>query len=282
MIGGCSLALVQPAANRLLTVGVSAKGMGTAFGFKQAAPPVASTLAGLSVPLVAVTVGWRWSFVGVAVLAALMTFWVRPVRRTARAAPARSERQAGDRTALLLLTVAFGLGTWSSSTVTTFFVISVVERGTSEVAAGIMLALAGALAVLTRVVAGFIADRVPANHLLGCAALVAVGGVGVWILSVAQSVPVQAAAVCLALVGTWGFNGVLWFALMKAYPGSPGAVTGSVAPGALIGSTLGPITFGLIAQNAGYSIAFQSVSIIALLTAIGFVDGNRRIRRMSG
>jgi hypothetical protein len=85
-------------------------------------------------------------------------------------------------------------------------------------------------------------------------------------------------AVVVALGGIWGFNGVFWFALIKAFPGSPGAITGVVAPGALLGSTIGPILFGLIAENAGYREAFAVFTVVAVATAAGLLLGDRGLK----
>jgi len=279
ILAGGATALVQPGANRLLASGIGSKGLGTAFGIKQSAPPAASTLAGLGVPLIAATAGWRWAFVAAALLAATMAIGLRPVPRSPRPGPtANWASRVADRTTILVLAIAFGLGTSVSSAVTTFFVLSVVDRGTSEVTAGTMLAAAGLLAIVVRIVAGVVSDRRSRNHLRGCALLAALGATGVAALSLADSVLGQAIAVAVALGGIWGFNGVFWFALIKAFPRTPGKITGSVAPGALLGSTIGPLTFGLIAANAGYPVAFRVFTVVALATTVGLLIGNLRLQ----
>ncbi|WP_052667848.1 MFS transporter [Nitriliruptor alkaliphilus] len=57
VVAGLAAALAQPAANRLLINRVRGARLGTAFGFKQSAPPTASMLAGLAVPAISLTVG---------------------------------------------------------------------------------------------------------------------------------------------------------------------------------------------------------------------------------
>lgn len=64
--------LTQPASNTLMSQGVIATRRGTATGIKQAAIPLATVLAGLSVPLLGDLIGWRWSF-GVFAAAAVIT-----------------------------------------------------------------------------------------------------------------------------------------------------------------------------------------------------------------
>ena len=69
MLGATANVLAQPAANRLLVRTVPATRQGIAFGVKQSAPPAASMLAGVSVPVIALTVGWRWAYLVGAALA---------------------------------------------------------------------------------------------------------------------------------------------------------------------------------------------------------------------
>lgn len=52
----------QLSSNLTLARSVPAHRMGLSFGVKQAAIPAATLLAGLAVPAVALTVGWRWAY----------------------------------------------------------------------------------------------------------------------------------------------------------------------------------------------------------------------------
>src|SRR5699024_3351475 len=69
---GCTSALLQPATNLFLIRRVAIAHRGVAFGFKQAAVPSSVFVAGLAVPTIALTVGWRWAFVIVGVIALIM------------------------------------------------------------------------------------------------------------------------------------------------------------------------------------------------------------------
>ncbi len=86
VVGGLANAAGQPAANLLLATEVPVKRQGLAFGAKQAAIPLSTLLAGLAVPLVALTVGWRFAFAGAAVIA-LAAIAVLPVSRREHAGP---------------------------------------------------------------------------------------------------------------------------------------------------------------------------------------------------
>jgi len=71
IIGGVANGMAQPSANLYLAKGVPRNRQGLAFGLKQGAMPMATLIGGASVPLVALTIGWRWAF-GLAVLLPLL------------------------------------------------------------------------------------------------------------------------------------------------------------------------------------------------------------------
>ena len=278
MLSGCTHALVQPAANRLLSNAVQPGRLGRAFGFKQSAPPATSMLAGASVPLLALTFGWRWAFVVAAALAAITSVSARQVTpRTERAKAARSTPEPlGNRRILVLLAAAFGLGSATSSATTTFYVASAVPAGTSPQLAGVMLATASLAALAVRIAAGFVSDRMAGGHLRLCAGLVGVGAIGLVLLAT-DDPTWMAVGVAIALLGVWGFNGVFWFALVRAYPKTPGQLTGAIAPGVLLGSTAGPLLFGVIADSAGYPMMWLLVALLALAAAGGMLASSRHL-----
>ncbi len=90
-------ALGQLASNAALAEHVPAHRQGLSFGVKQAAVPVATLLAGVAVPTVALTAGWRWAFV-VAAGAALAALPAVPrTGRDRRARAASGGRYGGHR-----------------------------------------------------------------------------------------------------------------------------------------------------------------------------------------
>ena len=70
-IAGPAMALVDTAGSRAMSRAVPHHRQGVAFGTKEASPPIASLVAGLTLPLIAVQFGWRPAFVGAAVVATL-------------------------------------------------------------------------------------------------------------------------------------------------------------------------------------------------------------------
>lgn len=277
-VAGVASALGQPAANRLLSNFVPPSQLGTAFGLKQSAPPVAAMLAGVSVPLLGVTVGWRWAFAVAAVLALAVVLLVGPLPparpRPVPTPPSGGGDQLGNRRPLIRLTAAFAFATLSSSTATAFYVDSAVRAGTAVAFAGTILAVASAAAVAVRILAGVVSDRLTTGHLRLCGALVLVGAGGLFLLALGGRAT-MAAGVVIALAGTWGFSGIFWYALVRAHPETPGQVTGIVFPGALVGGTAGPVLFGWAAAHVGYPVAWGVTSLLALVAA-GLMNASLR------
>ncbi|MGB3682885.1 MAG: MFS transporter, partial [Rubrobacteraceae bacterium] len=61
VVGGFANAIAHPATHLSLAREIPPHRQGFSFGIKQAAIPTATLLAGLAVPVVALTVGWRWA-----------------------------------------------------------------------------------------------------------------------------------------------------------------------------------------------------------------------------
>ncbi len=279
VVSGTAAALAQPAANRLLINRVRITRLGTAFGLKQSAPPTASMLAGLSVPVIALTVGWRWAFAVAAIAAVAMAIAVGPTPSSAPAPVARKERQKlqplRDPGTLLLLATGFGLGFASNSAVLAFFVDAATRSGLSSSAAGLVFAASSLAAIIVRVVAGIACDRLTFRPLRLCAALLTTGAVGVALLAAGGPGLVPVGGI-MAIAGTWGFPGVFWFAVLRAYPQTPGRITGAMAP-ASVGGVLGPIGFGVLAANVSDGAAWWATAGVALLAALAMLFGAQRL-----
>lgn len=279
VVAAIGSALGQPAANRMLINRVPAHRLGIAFGFKQSAAPAAGMLAGLSVPIVALTLGWRWAFLFAGIMAVLLLPGVRPVaprvRATRTGGPSVVEK-VRFRT-VLLPALGFTFGNASSSTIAAFYVSAAVDAGSSPQFAGSLLAVSSAAAITTRLVIGFTADRRDGGHLAWCSALQAVGVLGVLLLIVGRP-GTMAVGVVIALSGVWGYNGLFWYSIMRAYPHNPGQVTGLIAPGGFFGGTFGPMIFGLVAESAGYRWAWVLPLVLAATASAAMWAASRQVR----
>jgi MFS family permease len=269
-LGGVSHAFGHPGANRLVVSRVDEDQRGLAFGLKAAAAPAASTLAGISVPLIALTVGWRWAFAASAIAALLLIPVIgrRPVDAQGQAVRAARPRDGDlrNRPLVLFVAISFGLGTAASMTLSVFYVASAVDAGASSQFAALTLAIGGALSIAARLVTGAICDRMRGGHMRLCAAMQLGGLIGVVLVATGSKVP-MAIGIAVGLVGTWGINAIFWYALLRQYRDVPGRITGAVQPGAAIGGVIGPSMFGFIAEHGGYVPAWTVASVVTLVAA---------------
>jgi MFS family permease len=269
----------QPAANLHLTRSVRAERQGLAFGVKQAAIPAAILLAGLAVPAVALTVGWRWAFAGAALLAVLVAALL-PAGARREAVPVRhapaSDPPAIARRPLLVLACGAGLGSAVANTLGTFFVLSAVTSGTGNGAAGLLAVLGGVSSMAMRLGAGRYADRRGRRHLLVVAGLLGAGTAGFLLLATGQTWALAPGAVLAYGLG-WGWAGLLNFAVAKSHPQGAGQATGMVQAGTAAGGMLGPLSFGFLVSVTGYGTGWLADAAAMAVGALILLAGRRAL-----
>lgn len=299
-VAGVANGAAQPATNLFLARRVPVSRQGLAFGVKQAGVPVATLVGGLAVPAVALTVGWRFAFGGAAAFAlALVAFGISLVRhdagmpaggpcegpvtrphalRPAGRAPAAASPRLRQ---LAMLAVAMGLGAGAANALGAFIVSGGVASGWAPGAAG-LVAAAGSLAGLaSRLGSGLLADRRPRQrHFLVVASMLAGGALGDALLATGNSVAFLP-AVLITFAAGWGWPGLFNFAVVQAYQRSPGTATGITQTGTYLGAVLGPLAFGLLAQDAGYPAAWLFAAAASVAAAGAMVVGGRALARAS-
>jgi len=283
VLGGLSNALSHPASNLSLAREVPAGRQGLSFGIKQSAIPAATLLAGLAVPLVATTVGWRWAFVGGAALSLMVALLVRG-GVGGLAPPSGGESRATEATfsALVLLAVGIGLGSAAITPLGAFLVESSVAAGLGAAEAGLLLALGSGLNILVRVVLGRLADEMSGGRLRIVAGMLALGAAGLAILATGTAGWLLVAGVVLAFGAGWGWTGLFNFAVVITNRKAPAAATGVTQMGASAGSALGPLVFGLVVEAASFGVAYLMSAALALAAAGAVVLGRRRVLGGSG
>lgn len=272
VIGGFANAVAHPATHLSLAREIPPGRQGFSFGIKQAAIPTATLLAGLAVPTLALTVGWRWAFAGGALLALFVAFLV-PVG-THRGVPKVKEARAGDvRTGpLVLLAVGIGLGSTAATPLGAFIVESAVAAGVEAGRAGLLLALGSAVGITVRVTFGYLADGMAGGRLRLVAGMLGAGSLGFVMLATRMDSLLVVGTV-LAFGAGWGWPGLFNFAVVKTNPGAPASATGITQTGASGGAALGPLLFGLILQSTGYTTAWIFCGAVALLSATTILIG---------
>lgn len=266
-LGGIALALSGPAGNLALAQAIPSGRQGFAFGLKQAAVPAATLVAGLAVPVIGLSLGWRWAYAVAGVAGGLAYAVVLPRRAGADQRPAaKAGTAAPSPRALALLTLAAVLGSGGGNAMTAFYVESAVSRDVPVGVAGLWLALGSVCAIAGRLLYGGLVDRSGRGGLALVSWLWAMGAVGVALLSFARSPGSLAAATFLAFAFGWGWNGLFHHAVVKRHPEAPAAATGITTTGMFAGGTLGPFGFGALVHAASYTTAWLVVAG-CLLTA---------------
>jgi MFS family permease len=275
-LGAGANAMGQLASNTSLSRHVPVRRQGLSFGVKQAAIPVSTLLAGAAVPLVALTVGWRWAFV-LAALGAAGALWLVPSEtdETKRSNGAGGERATA---ALVVIGLAATLAAGAANALGTFLVDSAVARGIAPGPAGLALTLGSLVCVLARVAGGWQADLLPSRQVGVIAVLLATGAIGLALLAV----PGTAALVVGVVLGFglgWSWPGLMNFAVVRLHAQAPAAATSITQTGVYAGGCIGPLALGALAAAAGYPTMWTVAAIAMVSASVLMVVGSTMLRR---
>lgn len=267
VLAGVANGVVQPAANLRLAQAVPPSRRALAFGVKQSAFPAATLLAGLAVPLIGLTLGWRAGFGGAAVLAVGVV--VAASRGTAGTATARSRGRASTgRWQLVTLAVAAGAGSGAANAMAAFLVPSAVAAGLSPGTAGALLVVASAGCIAVRILVGWRADARVGGHLRVVTLLLSTACAGYALLAAGGGTGVVVAGTLLAFSVGWGWPGLFHFAVVERNPDGPAAATGVTQAGIFLGAVIGPSAFGTIVVTASYRLAWSALAVAGLMAAV--------------
>lgn len=282
-VGGVAMTASVATTNLVLAVEMPGNRLGFLLGLKQSSVPLSGLAAGLAVPLVALRLGWRWAFVAAAVvpLAAVWMAALTPHHPAGTDAPAGRGTGAGtvggERPALArprfragrrlrVLTVGMGFASVVPGVLTGFLVLTAVEAGLDEASAGTLLAVCSIAGIAVRIGYGWVIDRVRSDAVAHVAALLAGGAVGAAMLATGRTALVVPGAV-IAFACGWGWPGLFFYELIRDHPRDSAAATGFSQTGALVGSALGPLAFGAVADLVGTSVAWAGTAVLAAVAA---------------
>ncbi|WP_298336110.1 MFS transporter [Ferrimicrobium sp.] len=272
VLAGIANGAMQPAVNLYLTSRVHLARQGFAFGVKQAAIPVSTLLAGISVPLVALTFGWRYAYLGAAIVALTVTVLLpksQGMRTGVRGGTAKTTVVLKP---LIFLAIGIGLGAGAANGLGAFFISSSARIGGAVGTAGYLASLGSLASLLTRIVSGYLADRRSGNHFVVVAAMLSLGALGYLLLSFGLR-PLVVAAAVLAYAAGWGWNGVFNYAVARTHPNATGHATGITQAGAFAGSVFGPLVFGIIVDHFGYAVAWRFAAAMVIVAAVAVMVG---------
>jgi hypothetical protein len=292
---GAANALGQPAANLVIARALPANRQGIGFAVKQSAIPFSTLLGGLAVPALALTVGWRWAYVTAAALAVVSALLVpveaaaadppnRPKRGTAAdgvaAGPAGRHRAEGRLPLPIMAVLAAGaaLGAAAAGTLGAFLVSAGVAAGLAEGSAGLALSVGSGLGIACRLWAGMRADRRSGGHLRWVAGMLTLGAFGYLLFATGRPGPFLA-GLPLAFGAGWAWPGLFNLAVVLANPASPAAATGVTQTGTYLGAVLGPLLFGLVAEQLSFAWSWSLAALTSWLAAGAIWTGRAMLRR---
>ena len=246
-LGGIANGFMQVSANVYLARDASFRRQGLSFGAKQGAIPLGNALAGVLIPVVGVSLGWRLPYViggTLAVLAAVMapTLVNADERRRAGGGEARPRLSR----ALLWMAIGGMFGGAAGNSLALFVVPWVVYGGSGQAAAGLFLAWSAALVFVLRVGVGWLADRRESSGHPEMASLLAFGAAACVVLATSGPTGVGLAAMALAMLGSWGWPALAYFGAVRVHPEAPARASGMVMSANLTGTMLGPMVRSIV------------------------------------
>ena len=276
-LAGVSNAISQPAINLFMADQVPIERQGLAFGIKQSAIPTAVLASGLALPLVALPLGWRPTFVGFAVISLVVAAVVGRSARTF-VAPRPRARAPRPTRALVMTAVGAALGSAGPNSLGAYLVASAVDVGIAEGLAGVLAAVGSGVSLVVRVAFGVRADR---RHDYGFAAVIGLlvtGSLG-FLLLASDSTGLFVTGIIVAFALGWGWPGLFNLAVVDHNRDAPGAATGVTQTGIYLGAAGGPALFGLFSTELGYSAAWAVSGGLCLLAAGAFAYAERLRRQ---
>ncbi len=275
---GLANALSQPAVDLALFEAVPRERLSLAFGIKQTAFPGAALVAGLSIPILASTIGWRWAFVVCAIVGVPALVGIPQLspghRHNPAARAAAQQRLAG----VYAFAAVFMLAMIAVSATGAFYVESAIAGGSTPNTAGVYLAVGSACGILGRFVFAWQLGRI-SRPLVATAFIMIVGGVGAVSFAVVPPGWGLFLVTLIAIGAGWGWNGLLTLAVVSTYPEAPARASGYIVLGAGAGGVMGPILFGVAVQNIGFPPAWVAAGLCFFAAAaLLFVLTRRRLQ----
>jgi MFS family permease len=270
--GAISQATANPATNKLIAEDVPAGKRGVITGVKQSGVQAGIFLGGLTVPTLAITLGWRGAYLIVAVVPlvfAAFAAWAIPA--APKATVEHRTRSRGPLPRAIWWLAGFGFLMGLSGAVT-FLVPLFAEEvlGLSPVTGGIAAAVIAFVAVPGRILWSRYAERSGAfRGSLGTMALLSVAAAGLFYLSGAVAAWLLWPAAVLIAIGSSSWNSVGMVAVMvEAGVAATGRASGIVLFGFLTGLGIAPPIFGAIIDHTG---SYDLMWLLSALTAAGSV-----------
>jgi MFS family permease len=275
LAGAFTQATANPATNKLIVEDIPAGRRGVITGVKQSGVQTGIFLGGLTVPTLAITLGWRGAYLIVAVVPlvfAAIAAWFVPTAPGASAEHRTRRRDPLPGAIWWLAGFGFLMG---FSGAVSFLVPLFAEEtlGLSPVGGGIAVAVIALVAVAGRILWSRFAERSGAfRGSLGAMAVLSIAAAGVFYASGAVATWLLWPAAVLLAAGSSSWNSVGMLAVMvEAGVASTGRASGVVLFGFLTGLGIAPPIFGSIVDRTGSYDLMWLLSALAAAGAIGVI-----------
>ena len=285
---GMGTTFVDTSGSRALSRAVPRDQQGLGFGAKEASGPLAALIAGVALPVLGEVFSWRSLFLFATLFAFLTAISVpsgvdrmrvvdptiavepdlqgAPPTDDVTIVPASDMAEPEDTTKrqLLLLAIASATGGTVAASGASFLVPSMQQVGATAQFAGVVLALASLVAVMTRVGSGMLVDRSENRELQIVTVLLASGAVAAVGLSLATNMLADSrlgltlgiVSALVLLGGGWGWTGLLFLSGVRISPTRSALSGGVVLAGLGVGGAVGPATFGYLAETFGIAMSW--------------------------
>lgn len=275
--------VANPAGNQAIADAVPPDRRATVTAIKHAGIPLATLLAGLSVPTIVVSYGWRPAFLLAGIGALLVGLAVPRGRVEARSYEGRDRRRAspvlGPRD-LTLLAVGSSFAVFAATSLGAFGVSASMAVGLGPETAGWLQTIGSGASIATRIGAGWITDRV---HGRGFAGIIGLAGAGV-VVFIGLTVALPPAFMVLLVLGYatgWGWPGLLTFTVINANTGTAAKSSSVTQAGIFLGSATAPLILGAVADARGFTAMWPIVSGALLISVVVIGRVARRARYLA-
>ena len=266
---GIANAACQLTSNLTMARVVPSNRQGLGFGVKQAAIPFSIMIAGLAVPVISGTVGWRWTFVltGIGGLFVTIAGFCMHEDNANSGRTARISHDLPPVRALIITMLAVSFASAAANSFGSFVASWAFITGLTPAGAGLLMAFGSGANIIVRILVGHSADLRHGRNLPLVAAQMAIGAASLAFLSIESPYSVVSAGLVAFALG-WSWPGLLLFAVVRVGRDAPGFASGMVQAGAFIGGATGPVLFGLAAETLGYETAWRLAAMSFLVAAV--------------
>ena len=268
VVAGLANSAMQSSVNLALAEARPAR-LGLAMSIKQSSLPASTMLAGLAVPSLALTAGWRWAYVACAALSLVSLVLVRTaVSGSAAAGASRSSVPESPTRDLYLAAVAGAFLAFGAGVLNAWGVASGVDAGLGPGAAGLMLSVGAVTGITLRLVSGWLADTMRAAPFSVGGYTALVGAVGMAGLAL-RSPSTHVLAMLVAFGGGWIWPVFTNYGIVRTNPRAAGAATGVTQTGVFVGVFVAPLITGWLIEHHGYETMWLAAAA-ALVIGAGF------------